>query len=840
MTRCRLALVLSCCSLAAMEAVSANCYAQSVSLEDNESASTDKNPMIENTPKQEQPSEGDSSTEVADRPVNSIDANNFSAPQLLENLVQDQRAIWRSPAHLRLIDADWLLPMGATTGILLATDTEVSKHLSNSPGRLSNSNTFSNVGIASLVGTGAGLYVWGHVTHDDHKRETGFLAAEAALDTLALTYSTKYTFGRERPLVNDFQGEFWQGGDSFPSEHASAAWAIASVIAHEYPGPLTSVFAYGMAAAISASRVTAKQHFPTDVFVGAAIGWFTGQVVYRHHHDPELGGGDWQTYAESREESPSRSPSTSAATIYVELDSWIYPAIIRLAALGYIQSEFLGMRPWTRIECAQLVDEAEDAIRADVSAPAEADQLYAALAGEFHSELESSGVGGAPSVHVESLYARTTQISGPPLHDSYHFGQTIINDFGRPYEEGFNTYDGFSNYATWGRYAIYVRGEYQHAPFAPAYSLAARELIANVDRNPLQPAIPFATTNQFRLLDTYISAHVGNWELSFGKQSLWWGTAEGGAFAFSSNTEPIYMFRVSHVAPIELPWIFSKLGPMKTESFFGKLSGNDYPPRPLIHGTKISFKTTPHLELGFTTLSELGGVGRATTPLAVFRSYFSFQSSTLYPANVNPGKRSFGFNFSYNVPHARDWLTLYADMWSPQENNTNQDTSTNPFLIYYRLAERCGIYMPRLPRWPKVEFRVEAVYTDPPTPRSNGGNYMYWELFYHDLSTNKSNIIGDWMGRQGMGFQSWSTYHFNARSNLQFSYRHAKVAKDFITDGETVNDGAVNLNWLVTHEVSLSGSVQYEKWFAPILAPTPQTNWTTSVQITFYPHSWSW
>jgi membrane-associated phospholipid phosphatase len=835
-------LVLSCCLLAATEAVSVNCSAQSPSPGSAESSSTDITAPDEKTPKSEHHYKGDFSTEMADPAANSMDNDSSLLPQLLRNIAEDQQTMWTSPARLRLVDADWLVPMGAATGIMLATDTDVSRHLSNSPSRLANSNTFSNVGLASLVGTSAALYLWGHITHDDHKRETGFLAAEAALDALAMTYSTQYMFGRERPLVDHYEGKFWEGGNSFPSAHASAAWAIAGVVAHEYPGPLTSMFAYGLASAISLSRVTAKQHFPTDVFIGSAIGWFSGEVAYRRHHDPELGGGTWQTYAESVEESPSRdaAPAMSGGSPFVELDSWVYPAITRLAALGYVPSAFLGTRPWTRFECAQLVEEAGDAIRVDSSAPDEAEQLYAALTYEFSSDLEGSGGGWSPSVHAESLYAITTEINGPPLHDSYHFGETIINDYGRPYEEGFNTYDGFSSYATAGRFVLYVRGEYQYAPSAPAYSLPVRQLIAKVDQNPLQPATPFATTSQFTLLDTYISSRVKDWDFSFGKQSLWWGTAVGGAFGFSTNTAPIYMFRVSHVAPFELPWIFRKLGPMKTESFFGKLSGNDFPPRPLIHGARVSFKPTRYSEFGITTLAELAGVGRATTPIAVYRSYFSFfKSSTLYPPNANPGKRSAGFDFSYNLPHLRDWVTLYADMWSPQENNTNKDTSTAPYLLYYRLAERCGIYMPRLPKLPKLDFRVEAAYTDPPTPRSNSGNYMYWELFYHDLYTNKGYIIGDWLGREGMGFQSWSTYHFNARSNLQFSYLHAKVAKDFITYGETMNNGAVQLNWWLNNDVSVSGSVQYEKWFAPILAPTPQTNWTTTIQIAFYPRSWS-
>ena len=65
---------------------------------------------------------------------------------------------------------------------------------------------------------------------------------------------------------------------------------------------------------------------------------------------------------------------------------------------------------------------------------------------------------------IESVYARVTGISGEPVTDGNHFGQTIINDFGRPYQEGFNSVDGFSAWTSSGRWVGYVRAEYQHSP----------------------------------------------------------------------------------------------------------------------------------------------------------------------------------------------------------------------------------------------------------------------------------------------------------------------------------------------------------------------------------------
>src|SRR5271163_598672 len=365
MTGWRMRFVLSGCLMATFGAAGARCYAQSASPKPSDSPSADQNATNDRTAEQGQDLTGDSSSRIADAPVSSADYDNTLGMNFLKNFAADQRAIWTSPGRLRLVDADWLLPLG----------------------------------------TAAGLYLWGRMTHDDHKRETGFLAAEAALNSLALNYTAKYTFGRERPLQNNYSGGFWQGGDSFPSDHAAVAWSVASVVAHEYPGPLTSLLAYGMATAVSAARVDAKQHFPTDVLIGSALGWFVGQEVYRHHHDPENGGGDWETYAEAHDEGPGRV-STSIGSPYVELDSWIYPAIERLAALGYIHSEYLDMRPWTRIECAHLVEEAADEIRAKAGAPEFVEELYSTLEREFQRDLEAlEGGSSTRFVRLESLYS---------------------------------------------------------------------------------------------------------------------------------------------------------------------------------------------------------------------------------------------------------------------------------------------------------------------------------------------------------------------------------------------------------------------------------------------------
>src|SRR5262249_44885653 len=157
---------------------------------------------------------------------------------------------------------------------------------------------------------------------------------------------------------------------------------------------------------------------------------------------------------------------------------------------------------------------------------------------------------------------------------------TLINNDGRPYQQGFNSTAGFSAWAADGRFAFYVRAEYQHAPSAPGFSQQTEDLIARLDQNPARTAAPIPQTDQLRLIETYVSTALGGWDFSFGKQSLWWGVSDGSSLLFSNNAEPIYMFRASRVVPFTLPWILRHLGPVKLDAFVGKLSGNNFPPRP--------------------------------------------------------------------------------------------------------------------------------------------------------------------------------------------------------------------------------------------------------------------
>ena len=555
------------------------------------------------------------------------DPHNRLLSPFLAHLAGDQRQFWTSPARLRKRDLRWIVPFGGMTAAFIAGDSWLSKQVPNKPNQLDRSLKISDYSTYALIGAGGSAFLLGHMTHNDHLSETGLLAGEAAINSTAITYLLKTATQRPRPLQDNGSGTFFQGGASFTSEHSAIAWSIASVVAHEYPGPLTKLMAYGLATAVTMTRVTAKQHFPSDVIVGSALGWYFGRQVYRAHHDPELGGTAWGNFYDTPTESGPRDPANMSSPD-VPPDSWVYPAFERLQALGYIHSGYLGMRPWTRLECARLLEEANETIgnTEDVGRDeGQGQKIYAALAEEFGSETARLSGAANLGVSLDSIYTRATNISGPPLRDSYHFGQTIINDFGRPYAEGFNAIAGVSAHAVAGPFSFSIRGEYQRAPATPAYPLAAQQGIANAD---LTLPVPnqIAEINRFRILDSSVALTFRNTQISFGKQSLWLGSGESGSLLLSDNAESMVMLKIESVAPYKIPLISGIFGPVRSEFFLGQLAGHQFEingstligpggikQQPFLHVYNYIFKPTDNLEFWMGITAKLAGPGLQLT-----------------------------------------------------------------------------------------------------------------------------------------------------------------------------------------------------------------------------------
>jgi hypothetical protein len=526
--------------------------------------------------------------------------------------------------------------------------------------------------------------------------------------------------------------------------------------------------------------------------------------------------------------------TTATGSTYVPLDSWIYPEIERLIAWGYIDTAYLGQRPWTRLSIMRMLQRAEDRFESE-RVSSEAREVFDALRKEFEADYREA-TQDHPTFHAElsSLYERSLGIAGTPINDSFHFGQTLANDYGRPYQEGFNQIAGFTAQAEYGRFSFFVRGEYQYAPGRDAYSLTVRQAISVMDNNPLQPAVAVARSNTFQLLNATAAIALAGNQISIGKSDMWWGPGEGGSFAYSDNAEPINMLRIDRVEPLAIPFISKFLGPIRYDLFLGSLQGHVSPRGPWIQGQKISFKPSSNFEFGVSRTIVFAGEGHVPFTFGSF--WNSFSSLSNVPLSVkfsrnDPGARYSSFDFSYRVPFLRNWLTLYSDSLAHDD--------VSPLSAPRRSAFRPGIYLSHFPHASRLDFRAEAAYTDFPTSRSSGGQFFFFEDAYHDAYTNKQIILGDWIGREGKGGQAWLTYHLSPQEIIQLSYRNAKSASDFVPGGTTQNDVSVRIVHRLHEEVEFNAFGQIEFWKAPILAHGLRSDLSIGIQLTYFP-GWRW
>ncbi len=534
---------------------------------------------------------------------------------------------------------------------------------------------------------------------------------------------------------------------------------------------------------------------------------------------------------------------------YIPLDSWVYPQMTRLYSMGYLNTMFLGMRPWTRQSALHMLLDSQDEILGGNNT--EAQDALASLLVYLQAEEPSGDIPRGRVYGLESAYNRVMGISGTPLRDSYHLGQTIVNDYGRPYAGGFNNSLGVSTVEEWGRFSLYVRGEYQHAPGATGYSYNLANQLSVLDLvgpyappNAPQDTIPagrvsptdptqllaLPSQNPFRLVEANASFHLLGHEISGGKSDAWLGPAQGGAMAWSNNAENIYSFRVNRVEPLNIPLVSRVLGPLRYDFFYGSLKGHTAPNDDWTHSEIFSFRPTKNFEFAFQRTIIFGGKGHEPVTLHTFlKGFFSINDTTpsLKFSRNDPGARFSDFTFSWRLPFVSHYATLYTDSISHDD--------VTPVSAPRRASYRAGLYLSQVPKLTKLDFRAEAVTTDPGVSRSNAGQFAYFEIVQVQGYTNKGNIMGDWIGREAKGGQAWLTYHLSGNEWVQLEYLNKKTPKDFIVQGTTQNQFKAQVVKRLTRDVELNSWVQYERWKAPLYKTGLQSDTTFAFQMTWFP-----
>ncbi len=205
---------------------------------------------------------------------------------------KDSLALVTAPARWHQRDWEKAAAVGLVLGGLMLADREIDRGAIEQRSEFTDRVSDATTGLGGAWGQriSAGILLAGWASRSTTTRDTGRDALEAAvLSSLLSKYVFKPLFGRERPGEAEGHTVFspGSGDNSFPSSHATQAFAVASVVAMRSEGWVIPTLAYTAATLVAFDRVNDRAHFASDVAAGAVLGTAVGRFLVRRHQEAE-------------------------------------------------------------------------------------------------------------------------------------------------------------------------------------------------------------------------------------------------------------------------------------------------------------------------------------------------------------------------------------------------------------------------------------------------------------------------------------------------------------------------------------------------------------------------
>jgi hypothetical protein len=227
----------------------------------------------------------DAAPDVPDAPADA--AQGSFVKRSIRRIGGDQKRLYLAPFKPHNFKWDALLLVG--TGALIAADRHIENNISHANFKAYQAT--SNIALGGLAGSLAGIYLYGLKPEHGHARETGELEIETLVNTFLIYAPMQLIFARQRPDEGNNHGDFFKHhaiNTSFPGGHAMFTWAMASVLADEYPKPWARVLSYGAAFTVTFSRFMARDHWSSDMFIGTGLGIAIAESTFHAHCNPEF------------------------------------------------------------------------------------------------------------------------------------------------------------------------------------------------------------------------------------------------------------------------------------------------------------------------------------------------------------------------------------------------------------------------------------------------------------------------------------------------------------------------------------------------------------------------
>jgi len=452
------------------------------------------------------------------------------------------------------------------------------------------------------------------------------------------------------------------------------------------------------------------------------------------------------------------SAIASSSSANLPLNSFVYADLDKLSGLGFIDSSMQGMRPFTRLEAARLVAEARRQAGGKKAQPV-VRQMLRRLEFELREQLMELHVleGEAPASYIKPL--RNLEVSyihqdgEPSTYPRTNASQFSLNtnNSGVDYDDQNNGQLTFSS----------------EARFAGFFLLELRPtLLVREEQG-----------TDLELLEGRAALSLGSFEISVGRQSLWWGQGRHGSLVLTNNAKPLDMLRITNPSPILLPWIFESLGPFRFDVFWSKLEKDRVVSELYFAGLRFDFKPVPWFELGASRTVIFGGKGRPSIGWDEFLTILG-------------GKNLSGGEDTSNSIAALDARLRLPFLWGAEiygewggEDEAGHWISNHAWLA--------GMYLPRIDPSGRASLRIE--YADLSRIPENAPAW-YRHGTFRSGYTYEGKILGHHVG--GAAKDIFSEFRVILPYDLDFSLSFDLEKRGY--DQPVVEDHrelGVDLNW---------------------------------------------
>lgn len=214
-----------------------------------------------------------------------------SVPVSLEAPAEMKIELKRRDPEMSLLTMSWLGPSLAGVAALGLADhglrSDVKHNINDSLGKAldlknfgSRGSLWDNMGrLSTGLGISGGLYLAGSLSGSQKTQRVGILGAQALFLSGLTTAGLSRTVGRKDPSHNDADSFSLNTKGSFPSSHATSAFALAGVVASQSQSFWVDALAYGLAGTVGMGRVYQDKQWASDVAAGAVIGILSGKMV---------------------------------------------------------------------------------------------------------------------------------------------------------------------------------------------------------------------------------------------------------------------------------------------------------------------------------------------------------------------------------------------------------------------------------------------------------------------------------------------------------------------------------------------------------------------------------